>query len=81
MPPWKLQFLPAPISDGLDINIWGWLGYDFEQADEHSTYWDGELQLDVNKSFGDRFAITADVNFIDANNYKFGQLRRRSARS
>ena len=72
--PGKLQFLPAPISDGLDVNLWGWLGYNYEQSDEHSSYWDGQIQLDLNKSFGDRFAITTDINFIDANNYRFGQL-------
>ncbi|HET6247287.1 MAG TPA: outer membrane beta-barrel protein [Tepidisphaeraceae bacterium] len=73
-PPGKLSFLPHQISDGLDVNIWGWLGYLQEKSDGWNPYWDGELQLDVNKSFGDRLAVTADVNFIDANDHAFGQL-------
>jgi hypothetical protein len=70
----KLRFLPPPIADGLDVNLWGWLGYSREFSGGPESYWDGELQLDINKTFGDRFAITADVNFVDADNHMFGQL-------
>ena len=70
----KLQFLPASISEGLDVNLWGWLGYGLQKSDERSSYWDGQLQLDITKSFSERLAVSADVNFIDANDHMFGQL-------
>ena len=55
-PAGKLSFLPRPLADGLEVNLWGWLGYYRERSDTTEFYWDGQLQLDINKSFGDRLA-------------------------
>ena len=73
-PPENSVFSPRQIADGLDINLWGWLGYGIQKSDEWDSYWDGQLQLDITKSFSDRLAVTADMNFNDANNHQFGQL-------
>lgn len=71
---WKdraLDALPTPISDGLDVNLWGWFSYLHNDQSEYSNLYDVELSLDVTKSFGQRVALSGEVNFLDAN----GELR------
>lgn len=69
-----LHFLPATITDGLDVNVWGWISYLHDTNSDHDSYWDGEVSLNVTKSFADRFSVSVQGNFIDANTHAFGQL-------
>jgi hypothetical protein len=40
-----LNDLPPAISDGLDINFWGWFAYLHDNQSEYSNFYDVELSL------------------------------------
>lgn len=65
-----VNLLPNPISEGLDIDAWGWFAFLKNNQRTDSQVWDGELSLAITKSFNQRVAISAQVNFIDANDAK-----------
>lgn len=62
-----LSSLPEPVSRGLELDAWGWLGYLKNNEAGHSAFWDGELALAITKSFDQTLVVSAQVNFIDAN--------------
>lgn len=68
------RFVPAPLSDGLEMHAWGWLGYLYSPQGDHRTYQDEQLAMDVTRSFGKRLAATVDMHFIDVNNHARGEL-------
>ena len=67
-----IKGLPEAIGDGLDFDVWGWLGGLWHDGGEH--YWDGELSFSITKSFQQRVAVTAQLNLIDANDVKRAEL-------
>ena len=69
-----LTMLPAPVSDGLDIDGWIWLGYDRNNQHSSSHYEDAELSLAITKSFSKSVAATVQGNLIDATGYGRVQL-------
>ncbi len=60
-----LDSLPPSISDGLDINGWGWFSY-LHNSKPKSDFTDTVLSLDITKSFAQRVALTFEGNLIDA---------------
>jgi hypothetical protein len=70
----KLQLLPKEITDGLYVDLWGWGSYLYVDHGDHRSNWDGELSLDVTKSFAGRVAMTAQFNAIDASGHVSGDL-------
>jgi len=46
-----LGLLSPSISDGLDFNLWGWLGGYRNDQRESSKYYDAEVGLGITKSF------------------------------
>ncbi len=62
--------LPPAIGDGLDVNLWGWLGgYRNDQHYSKSNYYDAEFAIGLTKSFNQTVAVSAQGNFIDADGY------------
>ena len=68
------NLLPPAVAQGLDVNAWGWLSELYSTGEGNESYWDLDLALGATQRFGDRVAVTADVHFIDANNYRHGWL-------
>ncbi|HXE51628.1 MAG TPA: outer membrane beta-barrel protein [Tepidisphaeraceae bacterium] len=68
------SLLPPSVADNLDVNAWGWLSYLHSNQEDHSSYWDADLAVGGTLHFGDRVAATADVHFIDDNNFMRGWL-------
>jgi hypothetical protein len=62
-----INSLPPVVGDGLDITFWGWFADYQNNQKEYSNYYDTELSLGITKSFDQRFAVSAQGNFIDAN--------------
>jgi hypothetical protein len=63
-----LNSLPASVSDGLDIDAWGWFNDLHTDHRTDNNYWDGEFSLAVTKNFDQRVTLSAQANFIDASN-------------
>ena len=61
--------LPPALSDGLDVEGWGWVSDLQNNSHPRSNYHDLLLSLEITKSFQQRVAITAEGNFIDADGY------------
>jgi hypothetical protein len=57
----------AAYGDGLEIGFWGWLSYLGSPQRHYSTFWAWEAELDITKSFTDRLAASADIDFTDTN--------------
>lgn len=64
------QSLPEPISSGLELEGWVWLAWLKNDEPKQSSIWDAEVSLQATKSFSQRVAISAQVNFIDADDYQ-----------
>jgi hypothetical protein len=69
-----LGALPPSISEGLDVNVWGWFGELFNTQDENRNYWDVETGLGITKTFNQRVTLSAQGNFIDASRNLRGEL-------
>ena len=54
-------------ADGLQFGFWGWLGYEATPQDKVASFYAWEAELDITKSFSDRIAATADLDFYDSN--------------
>jgi Putative beta-barrel porin-2, OmpL-like. bbp2 len=67
------QSTPA-IFQGLEVGAWGWLSAFHTSADGGEVYWSGEGSLSATKSFNGQFAISAQGDFIDADNQIRGEL-------
>jgi hypothetical protein len=68
------KLLPASVAQTLDVNLWGWFSWLHDSDRDESTYWDGDVALGVTQRLGDRVAVSADMHFIDDNNYMKGFL-------
>ncbi len=66
--------LPDSVSNGLDLEGWIWLGVLKNNQDHNNAPWDAEVSFSATKSFAQRVALTAQVNLIDANDYKRFEL-------
>ena len=66
--------LPDSIGDGLDFSLWGWLGGYHNDQDEYSKYYDAEVGVGITRSFDQRFTVSGQGNFIDANGNPRGEL-------
>jgi hypothetical protein len=64
-----LAFLPAPVSQGLDVDVWLWLSYVHNDQRSHSEYEDAQLSLSITKTFGKNVATTFEGNLLDASGY------------
>ena len=53
--------------DGLQFGFWGWLGYEASPQEKEASFYAYEAELDVTKSFSDRIAASADIDFYDTN--------------
>jgi hypothetical protein len=68
------------ILQGLDVGAWGWLSAmhtSYEDGDPNEggeVYWNGEASLSATKSFNGQVVISAQGDFIDANNQIRGEL-------
>ena len=69
-----IDSLPPSVSEGLDVNVWGWLSELHNDQKEYNNYYDAEISLGVTKSFSQRFTLSAQGNFIDANGIRRGEL-------
>jgi hypothetical protein len=68
------KLLPRSIAQNLDVNLWGWFSWLHDSDSDESTYWNGDVAIGVTQRLGDRVAISADMHFIDDNNYMKGFL-------
>jgi hypothetical protein len=59
---------------GLDIGAWGWLSALHTSDDGGEVYWNGEASVNATKSFNGQLAVSAQGDFIDANNQIRGEL-------
>jgi hypothetical protein len=76
-PSWKqraINALPPAVSDGLDVNAWGWFSDLQNNQKEYSNSYDAEVSLGVTKSFDQQLTLSAQGNFIDANRTTRGEL-------
>lgn len=74
---WKeraIESLPPAISDGLEVNLWGWFSYLHDSQRNKSNLYDIETSLDVTRSFHQGVAVSGEVNFIDANGVARAEL-------
>jgi hypothetical protein len=53
--------------EGLQFGFWGWLGYEATPQEREASFYAYEAELDVTKSFSDRIAASADIDFYDTN--------------
>jgi hypothetical protein len=51
--------------EGLDLGFWGWVSYLYTPQADRSTFWAWEAELDITKTFTDRIAASADIDFTD----------------
>ena len=66
--------LPPELAEGLYVKLWAWGSYlNVREGDPHSIG-DGQISLDVTKSFQGRFAVTVEMSVLAAENHWRGQL-------
>jgi hypothetical protein len=63
-----IDSLPPAVNEGLDFNVWAWLGFLYSSDASSRNIIDGQLSLDITKTFGKNVAFTFEGNLIDANN-------------
>ncbi|HEY7118667.1 MAG TPA: outer membrane beta-barrel protein [Tepidisphaeraceae bacterium] len=68
------SLIPQDLRQDLDAHFWGWASYLATTNEDDHSYWDGELSLDVTKTYANRVAATVQMNFIDANDQMRGEL-------
>ena len=69
-----INSLPPWLGDGLELDAWGWFSDLQNNQREYRNFYDAELSLGVTKSFNQRFALSAQGNFIDANGTRRGEI-------
>jgi Putative beta-barrel porin-2, OmpL-like. bbp2 len=69
-----LGLLPPSVTDGLDVDFWGWFSYLRNDQDDYQNIYDIQLSLSVTKSFNQRVAVSGEVNYINANGSSRAEL-------
>ncbi len=69
-----IDALPESMSSGLELDFWGWFSYARAIQPDNNDYWDAELSVAVTKSFDQVAVISAQVNFINANDTARAEL-------
>lgn len=54
-------------ADGLQFGFWGWIGYQATPQERDDSFYAWQTELDITKSFSDRIAASADLDFYDWN--------------
>jgi hypothetical protein len=54
-------------ADGLQFGFWGWMSYEATPQEREASFYAWEAELNVTKSFSDRIAASADLDFYDSN--------------
>jgi hypothetical protein len=58
--------LPQFLTEGWDVSVWGWLGYDYLTHNDQSSIWVAQGALDVTKTLTPNIAATLEVSVYDA---------------
>lgn len=57
------------LAKGVQYAFWGWLSYENSPQAGLSSFRAWEAEMDVTKTFTDRIAVAADIDFYDSNQY------------
>lgn len=57
------------LANGVQYAFWGWLSYENSPQAGLSSFRAWEAEMDVTKTFTDRIAAAADIDFYDSNEY------------
>jgi len=66
--------LPQSIAQNLEVNVWGWFSDLHDSEPEYPNYWEADLAFGATERIGENLAVTADIHFIDEDNYSWGFL-------
>src|SRR6185295_12790948 len=71
----------APLrAAGIDATVWAWLTYARASEGDPKYSWGAELELDLRKTIAKRVTFGADVEVIDYDDLKRGNLEQLFAR-
>lgn len=72
--PANLDDMPLLRDAGIDATLWGWTTYTASTQTGDHNFASGEIELDLTKTFANRFSLASDIEFVDYDGHTRGNF-------